>query len=137
MKRIFVTAIVFFVSVWSHLAQAESEEQIAARYAEAIEYAARYSLTEMRPTANFRGATIERVRPSDQNEGGDIKARVSTSWVTAFTGKNRTTVIDVWISGRADGVYLTRYKLYADDHNVPIANQQEGCACASENRRRK
>jgi hypothetical protein len=125
MKQSFIIVIAFLALAWIRIAQAESEDQMAARYADALQDAAKYALTEMRPTASFRDASLERIRSSDQSEGGDIKARVSTSWVTAFTGKNRRTVIDIWISVRSDGLYLTRYKLYSDDHNIPIANPQD------------
>lgn len=105
--------------------QANSEQQMALRFADSVELAGKYALTEMRPTANFQGASLNRIRQSAEEEGGNIKARVSSYWITAFTGKKRTTVIDVWLTHRNDGIYMTRYKLYSDDHNIPIMNPQD------------
>ena len=111
--------------VMSSYANAETEEQLMARFADAIQDAGKYALTEMRPTARFSGASVERVRASNSSDGGDIKARVATRWVTAFTGKDRLTVTDVWLTVASDGIYLTRYKLYSDNHNIPITTPQD------------
>jgi hypothetical protein len=95
------------------------------RFADAIEYGGKYALLEMRPTARFQSASVDRIRMSDKEDGGTVKARVRTTWITAFTGKTRTTVIDIWITPEGKDVYLTRYKLYSDDHNIPILNDQD------------
>ena len=91
-----------------------------AALAESFEYAEKYALTEMRPTASFRSASVLRARI----DGNRIKGRVSTKWVTAFTGKYRTTVIDVWLQESNDNIYLVHYTLYSNDHNIPIVNSQ-------------
>jgi hypothetical protein len=122
-----VKTISFFITLlfFASFAHALSEKEMATIFAEAIEDAGKYSLTEMRPTAKFNNINIERIRESEKSDGGEVKARVATYWTTAFTGKTRTTVIDVWLSTKSNEIYLTRYKLYSDDHNVPIANPQD------------
>lgn len=115
----------WFMAMFLMIGQAMADNRLAARFAEAIEESGKYALTEMRPTARFNSVSLQRIRESDISEGGNVKARVATYWTTAFTAKSRTTVIDVWLSVKNGQIYLTRYKLYSDDHNVPITNPQD------------
>jgi hypothetical protein len=104
---------------------------LAAAFSDAAQDAAKYALTEMRPTADFQSASIvteggiPKIRETSVDDGGQIKVRVSASWITAFLRTNRYMVVDVWLTVEGNGVYLTRYKLYSDDHNIPITNSQD------------
>lgn len=123
MKVKIFTSILFlyFLSITHAIAN----DALAEKFANAIKTAGQYALTEMRPTASFDDISLERIRQSEPHEGGDIKARVSAYWTTAFTKKSRTMVIDIWLSVEGSEIYMTRYKLYSDDHNVPIMNKTD------------
>ena len=103
----------------------ETPEQLIGTYGEVLKDAARRSLLKMRPSAGFQNASVQMARRSDLGDGGEIKARVATYWITAVTRVNRTTVIDVWITVQPDGIYLTRYSLYSDDHYIPITSPKD------------
>ena len=109
------------------LGQLHARADDLSRFKDAVERAAKHALLEMRPTARFQSASVvvdtdgaPRIREATSDEGGKIKARVEVSWITAFTGNNKTTVIDVYLTEEAGAIYLTRYKLYSDNHNIPI-----------------
>jgi hypothetical protein len=109
-----------FVILWVSfpiISQASLEDAMK----KAMEYAGAYALKEMRPTARFSNATTRKYR----KDGESYKGRVNTYWVTAFTGRNRETVIDVWLQVKSNGLYLVRYKLYTDDHNITIMNRTD------------
>lgn len=120
-KLIPLSFIVICFTIYGSIARAASEKELISALVESFEYAGKYALTEMRPTASFRSASVLRARV----DGSRIKGRVSTNWVTAFTGKYRNTVIDVWLKENNGSVYLVHYTLYSDDHNIPIANPQD------------
>ena len=123
MKKILPVISFLFLVIMTYgtPVQSATEKELISALIESFEYAGKYALTEMRPTASFRSASVIRAR-TDENL---IKGRVSTKWVTAFTGKYRNTVIDVWLEESNGSVYLVHYTLYADDHNIPIANSQD------------
>lgn len=122
MKKLITLSIMTICFVfYGSFAVAADEASLKKTYQQAFEYAAEYSLAAMRPTAKYRKTSILRAKL----DGDRIKARVHTTWVTAFTGRNRNTVIDVWLKNINGNIYLVHYTLYADDHNIPIGNSQD------------
>lgn len=101
-----------------------SESRITSFFGDLLREAGEYALMEMRPTASINSVRILKARTDSRSNGGDIKARVSITWTTAWTGRTRTHVNDVWFNVDDDNIYFTKYKLYSDDHNVEIMNRQ-------------
>jgi len=100
-----------------------TESQIKNTFGELLRDAGKYALMEMRPTATVNRSKIVRVKNDTRENGGDIKARIEVTWTTAFTGRTRTHVNDVWLSIDGNNVNFTKYKMYTDDHNVEILNR--------------
>ncbi len=123
MKHLIFAFFIFTTSFT--FAQNYSESEITSVFGEVLKDAGEYALKEMRPTANIRTSKIIKVKNDTQDNGGDIKARIEVTWVTAFTRRTRTHINDVWLSIRAGEVYFTRYKLYSDDHNIQILNRKD------------
>jgi hypothetical protein len=117
--------LTFFLTSQSIQAQKYdyTESQIKNTFGELLRDAGKYALQEMRPTASVNRAKIVRVKNDSRDNGGDIKARIEVTWTTAFTGRTRTHLNDVWLKIDGDNVYFTKYKMHSDDHNVEILNR--------------
>ncbi|SKA93863.1 hypothetical protein SAMN02745704_02524 [Paucidesulfovibrio gracilis DSM 16080] len=96
------------------------EQMLIDSYEKAIKTAAEHALTEMRPSAEYLGSKIQRIRESEALDGGTIKARVATAWKFPLLDDRYQTVIDIWITPDDKAIYLTRYKLHSDNNRVPI-----------------
>jgi len=124
MKNLFlILAMLSFSLTLSAQNDDFTEDQIENVFGDLLRDAGKYALMEMRPSASVNSARILKVKTDSRSNGGDIKARVSVSWTTAFTGRTRTHVSDVWMSVNEDNVYYTKYKMYRDDHNIEIMNR--------------
>ena len=84
----------------------------------ALRQAAVHALTAMRPTVESAEVAITKFK----GENGQWMARATLKWVTAFTQKDRETVIDLWGTDDGKRAYLTRYELVEDNQSVPILN---------------
>jgi len=124
MKNLFLLFTLVFTSLTIQAQKYDyTDSQIKNTFGEVLRDAGKYALMEMRPTATVNRAKILRTKNDTRENGGDIKARIEVTWTTAFTGRTRTHINDVWLNIDGDNVYFTKYKIYTDDHNVEILNR--------------
>lgn len=96
------------------------EQVLVDSYKKSLQVAAEHALGEMRPSAEYIGSTVERIRKSEALDGGTVKARMNVTWKFPLLDERYQTVVDIWITPDKNAIYLTRYKLYSDNNRVPI-----------------